>query len=262
MDDYLLLGHPKKVSRTTSNAELITTVLVAAKYFGGSWVKARGFLRSHHGFEYADKSNFNRAIHKLSETISLLFFSLGVQLQSINTDNIYLIDSFPVAICKNIRNKRSKLLGKYNKAYHGFNSSKKEYFYGFKVQVITTREGVPTQYFIVAGSYHDCTAFQSMNIDLPENSELYGDSAYTDYELEDLYEECEAIQLMISRKKNTTRKDSPAVHFWKKQIRKKIETSFSEITGQFPKSIHAVTPQGFILKVVLFIFAFTLDKII
>ena len=238
LDDYLNTVQKKAVSKTTTNTQLITTVLVAAKYFSGNWVKARCSLRENHGFVYADKSNFNRAIHKLSQTISLLFLTLGQLLQELNTDNIYLIDSFPVAVCKNIRIKhRSKLLGDYNPAYHGYNSSKKEYFYGFKIQVITTGDGMPIQYFIVAGSYHDNTAFQSMNIDLPKEAELYGDSAYTYYELEDLYKECDSINLMIERKSNSLRKDSPAMVFWKKQIRKRIETTFSEITADFPKKI-------------------------
>ena len=43
-------------------------------------------------------------------------------------------------------------------------------------------------------------------------------------------------------------------------MRKRIETTFSEITAFFPRHIHAVTPQGFILKVVLFIFAYTFDR--
>jgi len=46
----------------------------------------------------------------------------------------------------------------------------------------------------------------------------------------------------------------------KKVMRKRIETTFSEITAFFPRKIHAVTIQGFILKVILFIFAYTLDR--
>ena len=41
-------------------------------------------------------------------------------------------------------------------------------------------------------------------------------------------------------------------------MRKRIETTFSEITAWMNKKIHAVTPQGFLLKVQLFIFAFAL----
>jgi hypothetical protein len=42
--------------------------------------------------------------------------------------------------------------------------------------------------------------------------------------------------------------------------RKKIETVFSEITELFPKHIHAVTIEGFIIKVSFFIYAFALQK--
>ena len=50
------------------------------------------------------------------------------------------------------------------------------------------------------------------------------------------------------------------MRFLKKYYRKRIETTFSEITAHFPAKIHAVTPQGFLLKIILFIFAFTFNK--
>jgi hypothetical protein len=39
-----------------------------------------------------------------------------------------------------------------------------------------------------------------------------------------------------------------------------VETVFSQLTSLFPKHIHAVTLAGFLLKLALFIFAFTLAK--
>jgi hypothetical protein len=39
-----------------------------------------------------------------------------------------------------------------------------------------------------------------------------------------------------------------------------METVFSGITCAFPKFIHAVTYEGFLLKVQAFIFAFTIQK--
>lgn len=259
IDDYLKVKHPKEGARRKLNdAEVITTALVAARYFSGNFVKARLYLREVHGFNFPDKSNFNRHLHRLASTISSLFLALGQTLKELNVSSRYMIDSFPVAVCKNIRIKRCKLLK--NKAYRGRNTSKREYFYGFKVQVITTVEGLPVQYFICAGSYHDITAFKSMNIDLPAGSELYADSAYTNYELEDYYKELEQIHLLSVRKSNSKRPDHPAMDFIKKIMRKRIETTFSEISAFFPSKIHAVTIQGFLLKVILFIFAFALDK--
>jgi len=99
-----------------------------------------------------------------------------------------------------------------------------------------------------------------MNIDLPPGSELYADSAYTDFKFEQYYKEYEEIELRVARKKNAKIKDHPAMRFLKQTIRKNIEVTFSQITAAFPKKIHAVTPKGFMIKIVLFIFAFTLQK--
>ena len=43
-------------------------------------------------------------------------------------------------------------------------------------------------------------------------------------------------------------------------FRKTIETSFSHLTVRFPKQIHATTAAGFVLKLVFFIFAHSLDQ--
>lgn len=74
---------------------------------------------------------------------------------------------------------------------------RKEYFYGFKVQLITTADNQLVDYFITAGSFHDSTALQAMQINLPVGSDLYGDIGYTDYQQEDLYAECDQIYLKI-----------------------------------------------------------------
>lgn len=80
------------------------------------------------------------------------------------------------------------------------------------------------------------------------------------YELEDLYLECENIQLLVDRKSNYKRPHCAAMNYLIKQWRKRVETTFSEIVTFFPNRIHAVTPKGFMLKMVLFIFAFTSNR--
>ena len=42
--------------------------------------------------------------------------------------------------------------------------------------------------------------------------------------------------------------------FLKNYYRKRIEVTFSQITNFFPKKIHAVTKDGFVLKLELYIF--------
>ena len=259
VDDYLLVaGEKAAAKRKLSDAEVITTALLAARYFGGNMATACGYMQAHHGCRMPHKSNFNRALHRLSQLTASLFLALGESIKELNCSSEYVIDSFPVAVCRNIRINRCRLLR--HEAYRGYNASKKEYFYGFKVEVITTAGGLPVDYFIVAGSVHDARAFEAMHVDLPRQSSLYADSAYTNYELEDLYLECEQVALLPQRKRNSKRPDSPAMAFIKQAMRKRVETAFSGVEAAFPKAIHAITPQGFLLKIVLFLFAYTLDK--
>ncbi|WP_456298559.1 IS982 family transposase [Limibacter armeniacum] len=260
VDDYLKatkLKEPRQ--RRMSDSQIITSALLACAHFGGNMVQSLEYLKAHHGFKPIDKSGFNRRLHGLFETILFIFSALGKTLMELNTSGDYLIDSFPVAVCRNIRIPRCRILR--GEPYRGYNSSKREYFYGFKVMLITTSSGIPVQYFLMAGSVHDITGFQSMNLEIPEGSSLYGDAAFTDYDLEDLYAECENIRILADRKSNAKRKDEPWQAFIKKVLRKRVETTFSGITAKFPKHIHAVTPQGFIIKIFLFIFAYTIENV-
>jgi hypothetical protein len=44
-------------------------------------------------------------------------------------------------------------------------------------------------------------------------------------------------------------------------MRKGIETAFSEIKALFLRKIHAVTFEGFLIKIIMFISAFALNKL-
>ena len=93
-------------------------------------------------------------------------------------------------------------------------------------------------------------------------SNIYADSAYTDYTIEDDIKDADFIQLMIQRKSNSKRRDEPWIRFLKEQMRKGIETTFSILKGLFLRKIHAVTFKGFLLKILMFIVAYTVNKLV
>ena len=261
IDDFFkAIGRKDDVHCKLTDAEILTTALLSARYFHGNLHTACVYMQQHHQVKMIDKSGFIRRLHKLQDQLIALFLALGNTLKEMNTSCRYLIDSFPVAVCDNIRIARCHLLQ--DESYRGKNASKRRYFYGFKVQVITTEDELPVEFYIHAGSFADVKALKAMSVDLPQGSSLFGDSGYTCYELEDLFAQCEKVELQICRKSNSKRKDEPYQVFLKNYFRKRIETTFSGITNFFPKKIHAVTSQGFILKLILFIFAYTLNQII
>lgn len=190
--------------RKLTNSQVITTVILSCKYFYGNQACACKYLDDHYGFTMSDKSNFNRILHSLTDLIGDLFFHLGMVFKELNLQSVYLIDSFPVAVCKNIRIASSKLLK--GKEFRGYNASKREYHYGFKaaaaaVHVVTTYEGIPVEFIVTAGSIHDNTAFQIMPLDLPENSDLYGDAAYLNEDQRELLLTFNNIRLKAATKK-------------------------------------------------------------
>ncbi len=260
IDDILInIGHKEPITRKTTDAEVITTAIVSGLFFKGhmehaiSFIKSTGLLPNMLG-----KSRFNRRIHAIYELIISLFFRIAKAIKRLNITSEYSIDSFPVVICENIRISRSKIIK--GKIYRGFKASKRQYFYGFTVQVIATIDGIPVEFALLPGSIHDSEGMKNMFFDLPQGSTVYGDSAYTDYLFEDEIYEAENILLMITRKSNSKRKHEPWEEYLINTSRKSIETMFSQITDMFPKRIHAVTIEGFLIKVILFIFAFTFQK--
>jgi hypothetical protein len=242
--------------RKFTDSQVITTALIAAKKFKGNYSAALDFLASYEGFYRIDKGIFSKRLHQLWYVMSLIFSYLGTTIKELNFSKEYIIDTFPVAVCRNIRIPRCKLLQ--GEAYRGFNKSKKEWFYGFKVQIITNSQGIPIQFDVFCGATADVTAFQSSQINLPEGSSLFGDKAYNDYEQEDFLLECDDIHLRPARKSNSKRPDKPYQSFYKNHVRKMVENSFAMITDLFPRHIHATSTKGFLLKIFIFVLAFTI----
>jgi hypothetical protein len=55
------------------------------------------------------RSRLNRRLHRLNELFLVLFELLGYGWKYLNTESVYIIDSFPVAVCDNYRIPRAKL---------------------------------------------------------------------------------------------------------------------------------------------------------
>ncbi|MBO1348698.1 MAG: IS982 family transposase [Hormoscilla sp. GUM202] len=207
------------------------------------------------------KSRFNRRLHNIGEPIWMLLFQVRAQtFKQLNPGQEcqeYILDSFPVPVCDNIRIDRCKIYKQ--EEDRGYIASKKRYFYGLRVHMLVNKSGNPIEFYLAPGSYNDVKLLQSFCFDLPSNSLVYGDKAYNDYQLEDLLKESANIKLKPLRKKNSKRKESPCFEYIQQVTRKQVETCFSRITNLFPKSIHAVTSKGFELKIILFIIAFCIQ---
>jgi hypothetical protein len=124
--------------------------------------------------------------------------------------------------------------------------------------LMVTHHGQPVEFFLTPGSYNDTRALKLYSFDLPEDAWVVGDKAYNDYGVEDALKEA-GIQLQPFRKKNSKRPVSPWIRYLQACYRNAVETTGSLAERLLPKSIHAVTAQGFELKAALFVVACSFD---
>ena len=241
-----------------NDAEVMTIALIAASCFQGRHDPAR-FMLMQHGYipGWISKSRFNRRLHRLKDTVATVFDFLGQLWKTLEADGIYVIDSFPVSVCDNIRIRRAKLYR--DETYRGYQASKRRYFYGLKIHLMVTSAGQPVECVLTPGSVSDVQVLKNYAYDLSPGSVVYADKAYNDYEIEDLLAEVEGIRLLPIRKKNSKRPLSASTRFSQSYHRKRVETAGSQLMGLFPKSLHAVSASGFELKVALFVLAYSFD---
>ena len=250
------------VRAVMNNAEVMLVLLTAARFFGGNIRIASYFLKEY-GYipRMLSESRLNRRLRAIDDHVwENLFFILSETFKRRNETGEYILDSFPIPVCDNIRISRSKIFE--GEDFRGFIPSKRRYFYGIRVHMIVTASGEPVEFLIAPGRESDLTLLKQLRFDLPPGSICYADKIYNDYEYEDLLREVAGIILRPIRKKNSKRAEGDSIY--RRSIshtRKKIESSFSRITELFPKKIHAVTSRVFALKVISFILVFAIESL-
>ena len=188
----------------------------------------------------------------------ILFEYFAEAFKAENPNDIYSIDTYPVAVCDNIRISRSRLY--HGETWRGRIASKRRYFYGLKVHLMVTERGHIVEVFFTPGRCHDVLGLRCYRFDLPQGSVVYADKAYSAYGIEDALQAA-GITLKPLRKKNSKRQYPPWEVYLQHAYRKRVETSNSLIEQLLPKSIHAVTPTGFELKLFLFIIATSIKQL-
>jgi len=186
----------------------------------------------------------------------VLFLALQVLLR--NKDNqFFIVDSFPIKAYETHKSFRARIFS--DKRFHGYTASKKQYFFGIKVHTIVDLNGAPIEFSFTPGSASDIKSLEEFSLNLPEGSLLFGDAAYTSYDVEDLLKEIDNVVLVPKRRKKLKRQHSQEVNFLLSHHRNSIETVFSSIVSRMPRYVRARTEKGFCLKVFFFILAYMLN---
>ena len=174
------------------------------------------------------RTRFNRTRGALLQVTELLRQKLTHSFP-IPTSRYFVIDSFPLPVCKFGRARYCRSF-RVDGANYGKCPSKKETYFGFKVHALITIEGYITAFEITPASADDREGLR----DFAENHlclTVLGDKGYTGEQLwEDMQEKgiC-LMSLKPSNHKNNWPKEVRQVIF---RFRRRVETVFSQLSEQ------------------------------
>ena len=112
-------------------------------------------------------SRFNRRLHALGDWLYAIVTVMG---ELFAHGDAFIIDSMPLPVCKRVRARRcQKVRGK---AYCGYGAAKKEMFFGWRLHLICTVDGIPVTFDILPASEQDLT------VHLPAQASVFEDKGY------------------------------------------------------------------------------------
>lgn len=220
---------------TFSDSEVITLTLVNQMVTNSETAWYNFVSRNYKPLfpKLIERSRFHRrskSLFKLTNLIrQMLLCELGITRQI-----WYLMDSMPLPVCGYSRAGRTHNLaaqfGVTHQEMYGHCAAKKENFYGFRLHLMVTTQGVAAHFVVAAASHHDVTI-------APELLETYrsevivgGDKGYVglDKRLSDPID----YQLVIQRRDNQTANTAEEKCFLAR-YRKIIETTNAQLSEQF-----------------------------
>ena len=178
--------------------------------------------------KFCSRTRFNRTRRALLQVTELLRQKL-IQSFPIPSSRYFVIDSFPLPVCKFGRARYCRSF-RADGANYGRCPSKKETYFGFKVHALITLEGYITAFEVTPASVDDREGLR----DLAENQiglVILGDKGYTG---ETLYDDMrrKGICLMSLKPSNYKKNWPREIRQLIFRFRRRVETVFSQLSEQ------------------------------
>lgn len=239
-----------------SDSEIITIALCGEIFGVDSENAWYSFVKKNYRHLFprmCDRSQFNRTRRNLIQVINLIFTELSRHFK----DNVFIVDSFPLEVCKFGRTRFCKAFREHGATY-GKNPSKKQTYFGFKVHAITTSAGAVKAFEITPANVDDRKGLEDLSAIVKGGAVILADKGYVS---EPLAEKLKAQgQTLLALKRKNARKTYPLL--LKREIfrrRRRIETTFSQLTEQLnAQRVLAKTFGGLSLRLLTKFLAFNL----
>lgn len=205
--------------------------------------------------QLCSRSRFNRTRRALMQTTELLRQKM-ISVFPIPVSSYYIVDSFPLAVCKFGR-------ARYCKAFRGHGAdygkcpSKKETYYGYKVHALITLEGYIASFEITPASTDDREGLRDL-ADHWSNVTILADKGYVGKNMKQEMQE-KNICLFALKRSNSKENWPKSVRQLIFKLRRRVEIVFSQLSGQLnAERVLAKSFQGLCTRLVNKVLAYNL----
>ncbi len=220
----------KPIQPKLSDLELVA-INITAEYLGiDSEYQLFRNLKNTYVFEKIERSVYNRRRRKLFSWIEEIRRVIVSKLDDF--ENIFILDSMPLEVCKIARSGRTKICKEvyYAQPNRGFCASQQTSFYGYKLHAVCSKSGVFQSFDLSPASVHDINFLKDIK-DQMSDCTLLGDRGYLSAEVQlDLFNSMNIKLETPMRANQKNYKKQPYIFM---KSRKRIETLFSQLCDQF-----------------------------
>jgi hypothetical protein len=223
-------------------AEILTVGVIAAKYFQTHHERALGVMSRLGYVQALSVSRFNRRLHALREW---LYGMVSLVAEIYIQGEVFIIDSMPLPVCKRARASRCKKVR--GKAFCGYCAAKREKFFGWRLHLMCTPDGIPVSFDLLPAAEQALTPSHELTVVLPEGATVFGDKGYVSDPDANTMLAATGVRFVAVRRRNMS-PNAWADEYDLRLYRKRIETVYSQLEAMGVQQLHARTNSGFDLK--------------
>lgn len=234
VDDWYQTVQPKYFSGKRgrkpvfSDSEVITLMLLMDYVPYPSETQFLGFIRANLlGLfpRLLDQSQYNRRARQLANLVEKLRQHWAFQL-GVGNRREFLIDTKPIPV---LGYKRSKQKSDFlSTANYGVCSSRKLKYFGYKLVMLSTLDGIPVVYELVSANTDERVAVDEV-LDHVYGSNIYGDKGFIGEFWQSEHNRCNGNNIMTPKRKNQDDQNSKSIDIRLNSIRERIEGVFNEL---------------------------------
>jgi Transposase DDE domain len=250
------VAYEDDVRSQVSAAEILTVAVIAAQYFHNHWERTLAILIQQRVIRCISISRFNRRLHALQDWLNGIVVGLG---ELFTGGEVYIIDSMPMPVCKRVRARRCRKVRGIE--YCGYCAAKKEPFFGWRLQLICTANGIPVSFDLLPAAHQDLTPIHELTYALPNGARLFADKGYISAPDAKTILQAAGVRLIAAPRKNMAPL-SWADEYDLKLYRKQIETVYSRMEKMGSQRLYSRTNPGFKLKAFASVLALAFTNIL